>query len=112
MQCDDRDRTDRTKHNSASAVRSAWGPVNVYCFNFIVQAQAYLPHARANTRKMLLRWTIALPYLLRSHLLNYKPGSDSLEELLTANEVRSSSCKTECTHRCANAQGVCRLLYS
>ena len=35
---------------------------------------------------MILRWTCALPYLMRSHLLHYKTGSDSLQELLTADE--------------------------
>jgi hypothetical protein len=67
--------------------RSSWGPVNVYCFNFIIKSQTYLHDAPLAVRQMLLRWTIALPYLLRSHVLDYKPGADSLEELLTDAEV-------------------------
>jgi hypothetical protein len=38
-------------------------------------------------RQLFLRWTIALPYLMRSHLLDYHKGSDSLEELLLDAEV-------------------------
>lgn len=38
-------------------------------------------------RKFILRWTIALPYVMRTHLIDYKPGSDSLEELLPHDEV-------------------------
>ena len=70
------------------AARSAWGPLNVYTNIFITKAQAFLPHADPAVRKLLLRWTVAMPFLLRSHLLDYAEGSDSLEELLTATEVR------------------------
>lgn len=72
----------------ACAARSAWGPVNVYTNVFLTKAQAFLPGADAAARKLLLRWTIALPYLLRSHLLDYESGADSLENVLTATEVR------------------------
>ena len=56
--------------------------------SFTSRAQAYLPNAPPPVRAALLRWTIALPYLMRSHLMSYAPGSDSLEALLTADEVR------------------------
>ena len=56
--------------------------------SFTSRAQAYLPDAPPLVRAALLRWTIALPYLMRSHLMSYAPGSDSLETLLTADEVR------------------------
>ena len=46
-----------------------------------------MPDAPPEVRAMILRWTCALPYLMRSHLLHYKTGSDSLQELLTAEEV-------------------------
>lgn len=39
-------------------------------------------------RKALFRWAIALPYVMRSHLLDYAHGSEALEELLTAEEVQ------------------------
>ena len=81
------------------AARSAWQPVNLHCFQFIGKAQAYLHDTDVSTRKMILRWTIALPYLLRSHLLNYKPGCDELDKLLTPAEV--------CSHvACAQPAGI------
>ena len=47
-----------------------------------------MPDASPKVRKLLLRWTLALPYLMRSHLLEYKVGADTLGELLTEVEVR------------------------
>ena len=59
------------------------------CRVFIAKTQAYAPAMPVHTRKLILRWTIALPYVMRTHLVDYKPGSDSLEELLTRPEVPS-----------------------
>jgi hypothetical protein len=55
----------------------------------IARFQAYAHDAPLPMRKLILRWIIALPYLMRSHLVDYKPGSDSLEHLFTEAEVRS-----------------------
>jgi hypothetical protein len=55
----------------------------------VTSAQAFAPGAPLPQRMALLRWTIALPYVMRAHLLDYKPGSDSLDELLTLEEVRA-----------------------
>jgi hypothetical protein len=49
--------------------------------------KGYAHDATIPMRKFLLRWVIALPYLMRSHLVDYKPGCDSLEHLLTEPEV-------------------------
>lgn len=72
----------------ARAARKAWGTVYVYCRSLIYTVQAHAPNAPLEQRMALLRWTIVLPYVMRTHLLDYKDGSDSVEELLTADEVR------------------------
>jgi predicted membrane chloride channel (bestrophin family) len=73
----------------ACAARSAWGRVHLYCWTFVAKAQAYLATADPNARKLLMRWAIALPYIMRSQLLDNRAGSDSLEDLLTTSEVCS-----------------------
>ena len=45
------------------------------------------PDCPLHLRKALMRWTITLPYVMRTHLLDYEPGVDALEELLTSDEV-------------------------
>lgn len=45
------------------------------------------PDCPLHLRKALMRWTITLPYVMRTHLLDYEPGVDALEELLTNDEV-------------------------
>ena len=52
-----------------------------------MQAHA-TPECPLHLRKALMRWTITLPYVMRTHLLNYEPGTDALEELLTRDEVQ------------------------
>ena len=74
------------------AARTAWESVYTWCRSFLVRAQAYAPDCDIAMRRLLLRWTIALPYLMRSHLSDYKPGSDALQHLLTVDEVRSRGC--------------------
>jgi ion channel-forming bestrophin family protein len=80
------------KTNTAYArfweARSAWGAVYTDCRMFILKSQALCRNAPDNLRKAILRWTIALPYAMRTHLTNYKPGADSLELLLTQAEVK------------------------
>lgn len=77
----------------APAARSAWGATYTHCRTLMARFQGYAHDAPLPMRKLLLRWIIALPYLMRSHLADYKPGSDSLEHLLTQDEVR-----TPCRH--------------
>ena len=56
---------------------------------FVTRIQSYRHSIPVPMRQYFLRWTIALPYLLRSHLRDYEPGADSIEELLLPEEVRS-----------------------
>jgi hypothetical protein len=74
------------------AGRTAWGATYTHCRMLIVALIGYATDAPIPMRKLLLRWVIALPYLMRSHLMDYKPGCDSLEHLLTDTEVRCTSC--------------------
>lgn len=53
----------------------------------MAKLQAYAPEMPMSSRKLILRWVIVLPYAMRTHLVDYKPGSDSLEELLPEEEV-------------------------
>lgn len=55
--------------------------------SFIGKTQAYVPDMPVNMRQLIVRWAIALPYAMRTHLLDYKPGSDALQELLRPDEV-------------------------
>ena len=79
------------KTNTAYArfweARSAWGAVYTWCRTFMSRMVGYAHNVPPPMRQFTLRWTIALPYLLRSHLSYYKPGSDNIEALLTAEEV-------------------------
>ena len=70
------------------AARTAWGATYTHCRTLLARFQGYAHDAPLPMRKLILRWIIALPYLMRSHLADYKPGSDSLEHLLTESEVR------------------------
>lgn len=70
------------------AARTAWTAVYTECRMFVARAQSYSPEMPIPMRRLIMRWVIALPYLLRSHLLDYQPGSDSVEELLRPEEVR------------------------
>jgi predicted membrane chloride channel (bestrophin family) len=70
------------------AARTAWGAVYTHCRMLIARFQAYARDAPLPVRKLILRWIVAMPYLMRSHLADYKPGCDSLEHLLTKAEVR------------------------
>lgn len=111
----------------AEVVPTAHHAVQVYttCRTFIAKLQAYAPDAPVNTRKLVLRWVIALPYVMRTHLVDYKPGSDSLEELLPKEEVRSHACHEDvhlswpaCALECALLPrglldvSVCKLLHN
>jgi predicted membrane chloride channel (bestrophin family) len=73
------------------AARSQWGAIYTQCRMLMARFQGYAYDAPIPVRKLLLRWIIALPYLVRSHLMDYKPGCDSLEHLLSKHEVRSLS---------------------
>ena len=52
----------------------------------ILQTHA-TPDFPLDLRKAFMRWTITLPYVIRAHLLEYGPGTDTLDELLTRDEV-------------------------
>jgi hypothetical protein len=73
------------------AARTQWGAVYTWCRTFLMRIQAYAHGMPLPMRQLFLRWTIALPYLMRSHLSDYRPGSDSIETLLTASEARCAS---------------------
>ena len=57
----------------------------------IPHSLCFQAHATADCslklRKALMRWTITLPYIIRAHLLEYGPGTNALDELLTKDEV-------------------------
>ena len=76
-----------TRHCGCAA-RSAWGTVFNFMRAFTTRIQAYAPDASLPARQQLLRWMIAFAYLMRSHLIFYRQGSDSLEALLLDSEVR------------------------
>lgn len=67
-----------------------------YCRTFLARMEAYAGDADLPMRQFLMRWTIALPYLMRSHLTGYLPGSDSIEALLTEPEVRHQRLECAC----------------
>lgn len=69
------------------AVRSAWGMMYGLARIFIAKAQAHLPRAPPPARLFLLRWLIALPYLMRGQLAETR-GPDGLRNLLTPSEAR------------------------
>ena len=79
------------------AARTAWGAVYTWCRTFLMRLQAYKHDMPISLRQFMLRWTIALPYLMRSHLSDYRPGCDSIEDLLTHNEVCSGDAFCACS---------------
>ena len=52
----------------ARAARTAWGAVYTYCRTFLARMEAYAGDAELPMRQLLMRWTIALRYLMRSRL--------------------------------------------
>ena len=67
--------------------RSAWAGIYISTRNLILKSQSFGPATMTQRQRLLIvRWVIALPYVLRSHLLSYVPGSLALEHLLTPDE--------------------------
>jgi predicted membrane chloride channel (bestrophin family) len=54
---------------------------------FILKISTWCPDAPVPLRKAFLRWTIALPYVMRAHLLDYVQGSEALDKLLMKGEI-------------------------
>ena len=80
------------KTNTAYArfweARQAWGATFTYMRQLMVRLQTYCYDAPLPMRQLMVRWVIALPYLMRMHLEEYADHAGSLEKLLTPAEVR------------------------
>ena len=80
------------KTNTAYArfweARQAWGATFGYMRELIVRLHMYCYDAPLPMRQLMVRWVIALPYLMRMHLEEYADHAGSLEKLLTPAEVR------------------------
>ena len=67
--------------------RLAWEKVYSSIRNMSAKTQAFAPATMTEKqRKMFVRWIITLPYVMRSHLLSYVPGTLVLEPLLSESE--------------------------
>ena len=53
------------------------------CLFHPLQVQSQAPDTPVHVRRALVRWTIALPYTMRCHLMDYKPGSGAAHVLCT-----------------------------
>ena len=67
--------------------RGAWGTIFIVLRNLIFKTQAFAPPSMTVRQRLkFVRWVMTLPYVMRSHLLSYVPGSLALEHLLTEEE--------------------------
>lgn len=55
---------------------------SLHDYRWRVQVQSQAPDTPEPVRRALVRWTIALPYTMRCHLMDYKPGSGAFHVFL------------------------------
>lgn len=76
-----------TSHARWWEARCAWGDVYTNMRSLLRKAMNYSPNATLAQRQMFVRWVVAAPYIMRSHLMDYIPGSIDLSDLLTEMEI-------------------------
>ena len=79
------------------AARASWGATFTYTRMFMIRAQTYAYNAPVPMRQLLLRWTIAMPYLMRMHIEEYRVDAGNMKALLTPAEVRAGTRLLTCS---------------